>query len=71
MESYKIRESEIRVRTEELQEECHLCTEDVFELAKIDKPNLTYQDVTNVFFLRKIAELQIELMELKTKYNQE
>ena len=71
MESYKMRESEIRVRTEELQEECHLCTQDVFELAKIDNPNLTYQDVTNVFFLRKIAELQLELMELKLKLNKE
>jgi hypothetical protein len=66
-----LRESEIRVRTEELQQECHLCTEDVFELAKVDRPDLTYQDVTNVFLLRKIAELQLELMELKLKFNQE
>ena len=64
-------ESEIRLRTEELQQECHLCTEDVFELAKVDKPDLTYQDITNVFLLRKIAELQLELMELKLKFNKE
>jgi hypothetical protein len=64
-------ESEIRLRTEELQQECHLCTEDVFELAKVDRPDLVYQDITNVFLLRKIAELQLEVMELKTKINQE
>ena len=64
-------DSEIRLRIEELQQECHLCTEDVFELAKVDKPDLTYQDITNVFLLRKIAELQLELRELKLKFNKE
>ena len=64
-------EGEIRLRTEELQQECRLCTEDVFELAKVDKPDLTYQDVTNVFLLRKIAELQLELIQLKNKVYQE
>ena len=63
-------ESEIRLRTEELQQECHLCTEDVFELAKIDRPDLVYQDITNVFLLRKIAELQLELIQLKNKVYQ-
>jgi hypothetical protein len=54
-----------------LQQECQLCTEDVFELAKVDKPDLTYQDVTNVFLLRKIAELQLELIQLKNKVYQQ
>lgn len=64
-------EGEIRLRTEELQQECQLCTEDVFELAKVDKPDLTYQDVTNVFLLRKIAELQLEVIQLKNKVYQQ
>lgn len=65
------RESQIMILTKELEQECNLCTQDVFKLAKTENPKLEYQDVTNIYLLRKIAELQLEISDLKTKIHQQ
>ena len=52
--------SELETITEEIQKECHVMIELV--ASKTDTPN--YQDITNVFLFRKIAELQIQIKNL-------
>jgi hypothetical protein len=53
-------ENLIQTKAEEFQDECHAIVEKIKA-----NTSVTYQDATNVFIFRKLAELQFEIDELK------
>lgn len=59
----KNKEDLIQKRAEKLQEECHTTVEFIKENNSI----IGYQDATNVWMFRKLAELELEVETLKKK----
>jgi hypothetical protein len=51
-------EEEIAIRTNKLQEDCHRTIE---ELYKLSDHMLLYQDATNVWIFKKLAELELKI----------
>lgn len=57
----KKQEELIQKRAEKLQEECHT----IVEFVKENNSMMGYQDATNVWMFRKLAELELQIDELK------
>ena len=53
-------ENLIQTKAEEFQDECHAIVEKIKA-----NTSVAYQDATNVFIFRKLAELQFEIDELR------
>lgn len=51
------KESELVERMEAIQGECHGAVEQIIK--KLGKKNVTYQDATNIFIFKKLAELEL------------
>ena len=56
-------EIEILKRAEKVQDETHRFVEAVMKA----KPNISYQDATNMCFIRKIAELEFKIERYENK----
>ena len=54
----------IQKRAEKLQEECHA----IVEVIKENNSMIGYQDATNVWMFRKLAELELKNEELEKKF---
>ncbi len=63
------KEQEIRLKTEDLQRERNELITNVF-YKENNSEHIEFQDVNYVFLLRKIAELQVELNDLKKIVNE-
>ena len=57
------REQQIEKLTEKLQNNCHQTVEAILK----DKPNCSYQDATNVWLFKELAELKLSIAELMIK----
>ena len=63
------KEQEIRLKTEDLQKERNELITNIF-YKENNSEQIEFQDVNSVFLLRKIAELQVELNDLKKIVNE-
>ena len=59
----KIGKQRLEELTENLQNNCHQTVEAILK----DKPNCSYQDATNVWLFKKLAELELSVEELQVK----
>ena len=59
----KIGKQRLEELTENLQNDCHKTVEAILK----DKPNCSYQDATNVWLFKKLAELELSIEELQIK----
>lgn len=54
-------DKKVRTKSEMLQKSCHEFTELFLE----SNPEMTYQDITNVWIFKKLAEIQVQVAELQ------
>ncbi len=57
-------EKEIQDKAEEFQKECHAEVDKIVAL----KPGVSYQDVTNVWMFRKLAELDLRIQNINKNF---
>ena len=55
-------DDETMTLAEQFQKDCHQVVEEVLR----DEKKMSYQDATNIFLFNKLAELQIQINDLKT-----
>jgi hypothetical protein len=64
----KIGKQRLEELTENLQNDCHKTVTAIIEGSQIEgKPDVTYQDATNVWLFKKLAELELLIEELQIK----
>jgi hypothetical protein len=54
-------DKKVMVTTEMFQKSCH----EFIEMLSAVSPNMSYQDATNVWIFKKLAEIQVMLSEIK------